>query len=107
MLTLSGLTTIRRQSVPPKLTDSQRRAKLILIITDEKGQTTEYCVTPVRDSLSGWAVAFRLRKRSDGTTYQVSHNGRCNCPCGVYRGKAMQCRHVSALRSLGLLPEDN
>src|SRR5262245_48569916 len=65
---------------------------------------TRYTVTPV-------GTRYRLLNWSNGEVYDIDAAGRwCTCPsfiwfhCPVQAGGDGRCKHVAALRSLGLLP---
>jgi hypothetical protein len=68
-----------------------------------------YTVRPVRAEAEDVIKAWRLRK-ADGTAYDVADTADgqvCDCADHVYRhdGQGTACKHVRALRALGLLDD--
>src|SRR5262245_14083781 len=66
---------------------------------------TTYTVVPV-------GPRYRLVNWSNGNVYDLDADGRgCTCPsfvwdhCPVQAGGDGRCKHIAALRALGLLPE--
>ena len=66
---------------------------------------TRYTVVRVRSG-------FRLINWGSGTVYDVGAHGQfCTCPsfvwdhCPIQAGGDGRCKHIAALRALGLLPE--
>ena len=56
-------------------------------------------------------TGYRLVNRRSGKSYDIDHDGRsCTCPafvwdhCPVQAGGDGRCKHIAALRGLGLLP---
>jgi hypothetical protein len=75
------------------------RARLILLINDQA-----YSVTLHECS---WANPALSLTKPDGTRYEIA-NGECTCPDFVYcrdRIDPKGCKHVAALRAVGLLPK--
>jgi hypothetical protein len=67
--------------------------------------TSRYTLVRVR-----WG--YRLLNWSNGNVYDIDSAGRsCNCPsfvwdhCPVQAGGDGRCKHIAALRRLGVLPE--
>jgi hypothetical protein len=68
---------------------------------------TSYSVRPIRPEADDVVRAWRLR-RANGTCYDVADTADgqvCDCADHVYRheGNGTACKHVRALRALGLL----
>lgn len=66
---------------------------------------TDYTVVRLRGG-------YRLLNRASGTVYDIGATGRsCSCPsfvwdhCPVQAGGDGRCKHIAALRALGLLPD--
>jgi hypothetical protein len=69
-----------------------------------------YTVRPIRPETSDVVRAWRLRK-ADGESYTVADTADgqvCDCADHVYRhdGNGTACKHVRALRALGLIDGD-
>lgn len=71
----------------------------------------DYAVRPLAvPPDSGVARLLQLRKLADGTVYHASqhpHGDECTCPSFVFDhdGRdALGCKHLVALRAVGLLP---
>ncbi len=80
------------------------RCSLTLRINGER-----YTVRPLDGRGVGARRAWRLRKLSDGRVYDVadvSTGAECDCADHVFRREGIDprgCKHVRALRALGLL----
>ena len=72
---------------------------------------THYTARPIRAESSDVVRAWRLRK-ADGTTHDVADTidgATCDCGDFVYRHEgidALGCKHIRALRALGLLDDE-
>src|SRR5262249_38123360 len=91
---------------PKSKTSKPQPADLCRLTVTIRG--TCYTARPVRPEADGVTRAWRLRK-ADGTTYDVAdtaHGATCDCADQTFRHEGIDaagCKHVRALRALGLI----
>ena len=69
-------------------------------------------INAVRYTVVAVGTRYRLMNWNTGTVYDIDAAGRwCTCPsyiwdhCPVQAGGDGRCKHIAALRTLGLLPD--